>query len=277
MWAQSMSMSQAIAPHLPSLRRFARALSGSQESGDADVVALLEALVETPSMFLENSDPKIALYRLFLKVSNSAEFGSSSGAGVEGSGMQTLRASTPKPRQAFLLLAVEGFEPGAIATILETDTTGVANLVATADQENATKVNPVRVVIIEDEPLTALDLKQILEHSGHRVVGMARTHREAVTLAKCHAPELILTSVMLADGSSGVEAVNEILETLDVPIILISAHPVMYLTGAKPEPTFAIAKPFNQETVRAIVAQALLCEGHARPRAREQEGGLNPR
>ncbi|MBI4723765.1 MAG: response regulator, partial [Rhodomicrobium sp.] len=59
-----MSVSQSIAPHLPSLRRFARGLCGSQGSGDAYVVALLEALAENPSMFPADLDPKIALYRI---------------------------------------------------------------------------------------------------------------------------------------------------------------------------------------------------------------------
>ena len=62
-----MSVSQVLKPHLPSLRRFARALSGSQESGDAYVVALLEAILENAAMFPPGLPPKIALYRLFLK------------------------------------------------------------------------------------------------------------------------------------------------------------------------------------------------------------------
>ena len=46
-----MSIAQAIAPHLPYLRRFARALTGTQQGGDAYAVATLEALIADPSSF----------------------------------------------------------------------------------------------------------------------------------------------------------------------------------------------------------------------------------
>ena len=106
-----MSVSQSIAPHLPALRRFARALSGSQESGDAYVVALLEALVENPSMFPGDLDAKIALYRIFLKIWNSVGTNAFPSFRLEPSeAMRGLQALTPKPRQAFLLLSVEGFD-----------------------------------------------------------------------------------------------------------------------------------------------------------------------
>ncbi|HZV21438.1 MAG TPA: response regulator, partial [Hyphomicrobiales bacterium] len=100
-----MSVSQVIAPHLPTLRRFSRALSGSQESGDAYVVALLEALVENPEIFPTGIDPKIALYRLFLKIWNSVDANAFSNLNIEESeGVRGLQTLTPRPRQAFLLL-----------------------------------------------------------------------------------------------------------------------------------------------------------------------------
>ena len=63
-----MSISLKIAPHLPYLRRFARALTGSQEGGDAYVVAVLESIVAEPSSFAGNEDSRIVLYRSFLKI-----------------------------------------------------------------------------------------------------------------------------------------------------------------------------------------------------------------
>src|SRR5579883_3131961 len=122
-----MSVSQVIAPHLPTLRRFSRALSGSQESGDAYVVALLEALVENPEIFPTGIDPKIALYRLFLKIWNSVDANAFSNLNIEESeGVRGLQTLTPRPRQAFLLLSVEGFNPEAIAEILDIDVAEVA-------------------------------------------------------------------------------------------------------------------------------------------------------
>src|SRR5208282_55744 len=105
-----MSVSQAIAPHLPSLRRFARTLSGSQQSGDAYIVALLETLIGNPAIFPSGLTPKIALYRLFLRIWNSVNADTLKDFGGERSeGLQSLQSLPPRPRQALLLLAVEGF------------------------------------------------------------------------------------------------------------------------------------------------------------------------
>jgi len=260
-----MSVSQSIAPHLPSLRRFARALSGSQESGDAYVVALLEALVENPSMFPSGMEPKVALYHLFLKIWNSIDANAFPNFNAERSealrGLQTL---TPKPRQAFLLLSVEGFDPEDIAKILDADVAEVAVLIAAADHEIANQLDPADIMIIEDDPLTASHLEELVKALGHHVIGVARTHKEALTLAGANKPELILSDIQLADGSSGVEAVNEILGGLEVPVIFITGHPEILLTGLKPEPTFLIAKPFNAETVKAVIGQALFFEVRSR-------------
>ncbi len=266
-----MSVSQSIAPHLPSLRRFARALSGSQESGDAYVVALLEALVENPSIFPLDIDPKVALYQIFLKIWNSVDANAFPNLKFENSDTVRLQTLTPKPRQAFLLLSVEGFNVYAIAKILDTDLEDVAALIATADHEIANQLEPADILIIEDEPLTAAHLKELVQSLGHDVTGIARTHRDALKLAHDRKPDLILSDIQLADGSSGVEAVNEILGELEAPVIFVTGHPEMLLTGAKPEPTFLIAKPFNAETVKAVIGQALFFEVRSH---RKGEAGL---
>jgi CheY-like chemotaxis protein/DNA-directed RNA polymerase specialized sigma24 family protein len=260
-----MSVSQSIAPHLPTLRRFARALSGSQESGDAYVVALLEALVENPSTFPANLDPKVALYQIFLKIWNSVDANAFPNLKFEksesGRGLQTI---TPKPRQAFLLLSVEGFDALEIGEILDADQAEVAALIAAADHEIANQIEAADILIIEDEPLTAAHLEDLVESLGHHVTGVARTHQDALKLAHEKKPDLILSDIQLADGSSGVEAVNEILGELEIPVIFVTGHPEMLLTGAKPEPTFLIAKPFNAETVKAVIGQALFFEVRSR-------------
>ncbi len=256
-----MPVSQAIAPHLPCLRRFARALSGSQESGDAYVVALLEALVEDPSAFPTGIAPKNALYRLFLKIWNSVDANGFPDSHEERSGtVHGLQTLTPKPRQALLLLLVEGFDPEAIAEILDTDVAEVAILIAAADREIANQLDPAEILIIEDELVTALHLEELVKSLGHFVIGVARTHQEALAFVKKHPPQLILSDIQLADGSSGLEAVNEILGSFEVPVLFITGHPEILLTGTKPEPTFLIAKPFNAETVKAVIGQALFFE-----------------
>ena len=267
-----MTLSQSIAPHLPSLRRFARTLCGSQESGDAYVVALLEALAANRSIFPAGLPPKPGLYRLFLRLWNSVDANAFPDFRLDRSGaMRGLQTLTPEPRQAFLLLSVEGFSAGEIAEILGTGVTGVAALVAAADREISSQIEPADILIIEDEPLAAAHLEQLVLDAGHRVTGVARTHRAAAKLAHRKRPTLILSDIQLAGGSSGVEAVNEILGEIEVPVIFVTGHPEMLLTGAKPEPAFLIAKPFNAETVKAVIGQALFFE------VRSRKNGAGPR
>ena len=80
-------------------------------------------------------------------------------------------------------------------------------------------------------------------------------------------PGLILADIQLADGSSGLEAVNELLATFEAPVIFITAFPERFLTGERPEPAFLIAKPFQPATVSAIISQALFFERKAKRRA----------
>lgn len=82
-------------------------------------------------------------------------------------------------------------------------------------------------------------------------------------MARKHRPGLVLADIRLADGSSGLDAINDILSSFEVPVIFITAYPESLLTGERPEPTFLIAKPFREETVKAVVSQALFFDASA--------------
>ena len=97
---------------------------------------------------------------------------------------------------------------------------------------------------------------------------MARTHAEAIKLAGSNRPGLILADIQLADGSSGLDAVNELLRSFEVPVIFITAYPERFLTGDRPEPAFLIAKPFQPSTVSAVISQALFFDRKAHPTPR---------
>jgi DNA-directed RNA polymerase specialized sigma24 family protein len=268
----AMSISQQIAPHLPYLRRFARALCGRQKSGDAYVAAVLETLIADPASFSSELHPRIALYRLFLKIWGSLDLnanGVRQPSGPETAATRSLEAITPLPRQAFLLASVEGFTPAEVAQILDTDARTATQLIDQASREIADHITT-DVLIIEDEPLIAMDLTSVAEGLGHRVVGRARTHGEAIKAAQRKPPGLVLADIQLADGSSGLEAVNEIVQSMSVPVIFITAYPERLLTGERPEPTFLITKPFQTDTVRAIISQALFFDVRADPRGRQQ-------
>jgi CheY-like chemotaxis protein len=164
------------------------------------------------------------------------------------------------PRQAFLLRTVEGFSLSEVATILGASTDAVADLIAQAGREIAEQV-ATEVLIIEDEPIVALDIEAMVQELGHEVTGIARTHKEAIESVRKRQPKLVLADILLADGSSGLAAVNEILRSIEVPVIFITAFPERLLTGEKPEPAYLITKPFQAETVRATISQALFFGG----------------
>lgn len=260
-----MSIAKEIAPHLPYLRRFARALNGTQASGDAYVVAMLEALVLDPSSFPRDIAPRLGLYRIFLTLWSSVGLNTANSVLPEldrSSAERNLEALTPRPRQAFLLRTVEGFTIEEVATIMDVSAPEAAALVQAAGQEIAEQV-ATDVLIIEDEPIIALDIETMVEELGHTVTGVARTHREAIALVAKKRPGLVLADIQLADGSSGLDAVNEILSSIDVPVIFITAYPERLLTGDRPEPAFLITKPFQPEAVKAAISQALFFDRRA--------------
>ena len=247
---------------VPQLRRLARLLAGAQESGDAMVAATLETLADGTDEVL-GLDPRTALYRMFCRFWNGPlgqrvrvlATPKPSDLAVQ----QRLLALTPRSRQAFMLLALEGFTLEAAAQILEVSVPEVTALVETARREVADQI-ATDILIIEDEMLIAADLKRLMLELGHRVTGIARTHREAVASASAQRPGLILADIQLADGSSGIEAANEILASHRVPVVFVTAYPEMLLTGARPEPTFLMTKPFHVDDVRVVVSQALFFE-----------------
>jgi DNA-directed RNA polymerase specialized sigma24 family protein len=269
MEASPMPISKAIAPHIPYLRRFARALAGTQAAGDAYVGATLEVLIEDPSLFDTSIDARVALYRTFLGLWSSVDLNlkpnipDSEPLPVD----RKLESITPLPRQAFLLCAVEGFSVPEAAAILNVDTDTVDELIDAAGREIAAQV-ATDVLIIEDEPMIAMDLESIVEGLGHRVTGVARTRGEALKAVSKEKPGLVLADIQLADGSSGLDAVNEMLGSFEVPVIFITAYPDRLLTGERPEPAFLITKPYQPDTVKAIVSQALFFERRARLRDR---------
>jgi CheY-like chemotaxis protein/DNA-directed RNA polymerase specialized sigma24 family protein len=261
-WRKPMLLSTVITPYLPYLRRFARALSGSQSTGDACVAATLEALLANPAEFDQRVEPQIALYRLFLRKMRGAE--------AEGpididylTPFRKLSALPEQSRIAFLLNAMEDFSIGEVAQAMEVSNPVARAFIDQAGREIAAQLRT-HVLIIEDEPLIALDLQKLLQQLGHKVATVARTRDAAVRAARELRPGLILSDIMLADGSSGLDAINDILPELATPVIFITAFPQAVLTGRAPEPAFLIAKPFSKDAVKAVISQALFFDQKCR-------------
>jgi DNA-directed RNA polymerase specialized sigma24 family protein len=256
-----MSLLARLAPHLPYVRRYARALTGDQATGDAYVRVALEALAAGDRVVESNMTPRVALYHVFHTIwcSTGAQLEAPAPDGAARGGespADRLMRIAPRSRQAFLLTALEGFTPSETAQILDTRFEEVEQLIAKAQMEIDAEL-ATDVLIIEDEPVIAADIEALVRDLGHRVLDIAATRGEAREAIARHAPGLVLADIQLADGSSGVDAVKDILGRFDVPVIFITAFPERLLTGERPEPTFLITKPFQPETVKAAIGQAL--------------------
>lgn len=251
-----MSLAHQVASHLPYLRRYARALTGNQKSGDAYVISVLEALVADDAVFDRALPSRVALYKVFTRIWRSVSVNGEGRPAPAGMAEAHLEALTPASRQAFLLVAMERFDERDAARILEVEPEKVRAMIDEASREIAAQV-ATDVLIIEDEPLIAMDLEAIMTEIGHRVIGIARTHKEALELAKGRNVGLILADIQLADGSSGLDAVNDLLGSIAAPVIFITAFPERLLTGERAEPTYLITKPFQPSLVTALSSQAL--------------------
>jgi CheY-like chemotaxis protein/DNA-directed RNA polymerase specialized sigma24 family protein len=255
-----MSLGQTIAPHLPYLRRYGRAVSGSQHIGDELVSRMLHSLIEDSSQIDTNRNIQVEIFRILqLQIADLAESVSESGsndATPMGIADARLRRIPSLARQVLLLTALEGFSEQDAAHIVGLDIQGVRDLIdeAMAEIDRQTRAN---ILIIEDEPIIAMDIEMIVRDLGHDVVAVATTHKEAVAEAKKHRPSLVLADIQLADNSSGIEAVQEILSEMDLPVIFITAFPERLLTGDRPEPAFLLTKPFQPATLRATIGQVL--------------------
>lgn len=254
----------SLGPYLPYLRRYGRALTGSQRTGDAFVRAALEALIQSPDQIDLNRSPRVELFRLFHAFWSPVadQVGETAPAWAAGSrprGEDMLETLPAHRREALLLTAVEGFSVTDAAVILDREITDIHADIAAANAAISQQMAG-RVMIIEDEPIIAMDLQNIVEGLGHTVVGIAATRTEAAALIADTQADLVLADIQLADGSSGIDAVKDILADHDLPVIFVTAFPERLLTGERPEPTYLITKPFAVETLVATIGQALMMQ-----------------
>ncbi len=266
-----MTSSEAIAPHIPFLRRYARALSGDRARGDSYVRACLETLIADPNIIPPHVRPRIGLYWLFHAIWDAAAADAhvddmETGSEQERTVQARLRRLEPDQRHTLLLTALEGFTVDEVARILDKPKLEIESLAATAMDDIVDEICS-DVMIIEDQSMIALDLSNIVEDLGHRVVHIAATRDEAVAAVEEQKPSLILADVQLADDSSGIDAVNDILKGTNVPVIFVTAYPERLLRSAHGKPAFVVTKPFMPDAIKLAVSQALFFNPPDRPAA----------
>jgi CheY-like chemotaxis protein len=254
-------LSEEIAKRLPYLRRYARALTGSQERGDRYIRLCLEVLLKEPQRVSTDGDVRLQLYSLFHEIWQPIAGHDAAGSIADLAPKQRsvearLDALDPRERQILLLTSLEGFSIDGAAAILKAPASEARSLLARAWDAVNRQISTT-VLVIEDEPIIALDIAGIVRDLGHTVVGIAASQSEAISVARARRPGLVLADIHLGDGGSGLTAVNEILRSIDVPVIFVTAYPERLLTGERPEPTYLVTKPFEPDTLKATIFQAL--------------------
>jgi len=255
-----MSVSHDIVRLLPYLRRYARALTGSQSTGDQYVHLCLEAILAEPDRIKGTDDLRIELFSIFHDawetVDSALPQGQRASASESGDLPRQLASLPSRARQVLLLVSLERFSTAEAARILGIEESEVVAKLELARQELRRQASA-RVLIIEDEPVIAMDIAEIVESLGHQVIGVAARQAEAVELARQHTPGLVLADVQLQDGDSGIATVHEILLGMDAPVIFVTGFPERLLTGDRMEPAFVVTKPFDPETLKVAIGQAL--------------------
>lgn len=221
------------------------------------MAALQKMLDENPAQPVASTF-KIALFRAFVSVWQSDAFGAATEKELKAAKAQSyLRNLTSEAQQALLLHANEEFSVPEIAEILGVMDDAADTLITQARKDIKNNVKG-SVLIIEDEAMIAMDLENITRDLGHRVTGSAPTRSHAIVLAQGEKPDLILSDIKLADGSSGIDAVEDILEnTAETPVIFITAFPELLLTAQRKEPAFVITKSYTEDQVESAVSQAM--------------------
>jgi len=256
-----MPLGTAIAPYVPGLRRHARALVGHAAGGDALVQATLQAVLADAALRgALQAEGRVALYRAFSAIWAGLCSGrvplSAPAPDARSVAQWRLSQIMPPARQALLLLAIEDFTAEEAGAIMGVSADEVARMAEAARAEIAQGI-ATRVLIIEDEPLIAMQLEALVVAQGHTVCGMVATRAQAMEALTRERPGLVLADIQLADGSSGLDAVADIQAVADVPVIFITAFPERLLTGERPEPTYLITKPFRESAVTCAIGQAL--------------------
>jgi len=230
---------------LPYARRYARAVTGNQVAGDALVADCLRDTLAGAASPAPLSDPRHILY-----------WGVTKRFDMRGGAAEPAAQLSARQRQILLLTSLEDVSVEEAAPILELSAEEAQDLLATA-RDRLRALAATDVLIIEDEPIIAMDLEELVQSCGHRVVGVAASEAEAIAIAKRTRPGLILADINLGLGGDGTSAVTQILRSHQAPVIFVTAYPERLLTGDALEPAFVITKPFEPLTLAIATYQAV--------------------
>jgi CheY-like chemotaxis protein len=120
-------------------------------------------------------------------------------------------------------------------------------------------MNAIRVMIVEDEVIVALDIRNTLRRMGYSVTWIADSGENAVEMALDNNPDLILMDIRLRGETDGVEAAQRIRARREIPIIFLTAYadgPTRQRANTVGQSAYLL-KPFNASELRSVIEKAL--------------------
>lgn len=256
--------------HLPFLRRYARALTGSTERGDDLVTRGVEVAVMAPSRFgLDKGEgARLSLYALLHLLfdedrvtagqSDGPHEGQREGRPVASPHpIERALATLPEPlRRLYLLITLEELSLTEAAQVLHLTAAEAAASLKEARERVRTALTQ-RVLVVEDNPILAMEIGELVADMGHVVCGTAGNEQEALELLEAENPTLALLDVRLADGGSGVEIARQLRRKRSLRTIFVTAFDGdLEELGARHLGQI-VRKPFTNEAIRAAISRAV--------------------
>ena len=244
---------------LPYARRYARALTGSQPRGDQLVADSLTMILSSTISAGDAPTPDTPIAGALMPDARASLYAATTRAFAQepaGSNASIMGGLNQSQRQLLLLTSLEDLTVSQAAQVIGLNEADADTMLAGA-RESLRAAVATDVLIIEDEPIIAMDLEQLVAGCGHRVVGVATTEAQAVEMAQQHKPGLILADINLGLGGDGTSAVARILSSHYAPVIFVTAYPERLLRGEALEPAFVITKPFEPLTLAIATYQAV--------------------
>lgn len=122
-----------------------------------------------------------------------------------------------------------------------------------------TQATPIRILIVEDEPIVAQTLARNLQQQGYEVAGFAKSGEDAIREASATHPDIVLMDIMLSGDIDGIEAAGQIRHKWGIPIIYMTAYADKNtLARAKQtEPYGYLVKPFKPQDIWTTIEIAI--------------------
>jgi len=120
-------------------------------------------------------------------------------------------------------------------------------------------MNKTKILIVEDEVIVALDIKNALTQLGHEVITMVTNHDDALLSIKNNRPDIIIMDIHLNNSQDGIQTAEEIQKTHTIPILYLTAFAddETIRRAVKTNPIGYLTKPFKREELKSTIQLGL--------------------